>query len=174
MASRLILRWAALAPTLVFAIAAAWEFVLEDAVLRGLGYGPESSSEHWRYVLIATAAAGLACSITAAPFLRASIGRKGIEQALRESEARLRAIIDHAPANISLKDSEARYVLVNRRHVEQYGATNDRVRGKRTREVFPRFSRTSARSKPNTSGPPRTAFRPSTSSNFRYPMAPAG
>ena len=138
MASRFILRWAALAPVLVFAIAAAWEFGLEDAVLRGLGYGPESSSEHWRYVLIAGAAAGLAWSITAALSLRASIGRKGIEQALRESEARLRAIIDHAPANISLKDSEARYVLVNRRHVEQYGATNDRVLGKRTREVFPR------------------------------------
>ena len=57
MVSRFILRWAVLAPTLVFAIAAAWEFGLEDAVLRGLGYGPESSFEHWRYVLVATAAA---------------------------------------------------------------------------------------------------------------------
>ncbi len=81
--------------------------------------------------------ASVRCAI-AALSLRASVGRKGIEQALRESEARLRAIIDHAPANISLKDSEARYVLVNRRHVEQYGATNDRIRGQRAREVFPR------------------------------------
>jgi len=138
MASRFILRWAVLAPTLVFAIAVAWEFGLEDAVLRGLGHAPESSSDHWRYVLIATAAAGLAWSITVVLSLRASMGRKGIERTLRESEACLRAIIDHAPANISLKDSEARYVLVNRRHVEQYGVTNDQVLGKRTREVFPR------------------------------------
>jgi PAS domain S-box-containing protein len=63
-------------------------------------------------------------------------GHKQIAAALYESEACLRAIIDHAPANISLKDSEARYVLVNRRHMEQYGTTNDRIRGKRTHEVF--------------------------------------
>ena len=102
----------------------------------GLADGPESTSVRWRYVLTATGASGLACLAVVALATRFSKERKGIERALRESEARFRAIIDHAPANISLKDSKARYVLVNRRHSEQYGLANENIRGKRAQDLF--------------------------------------
>ncbi len=139
MASRILFYWAALALVLVLALVAGWEFWLEEIVLRLLGFddGRESTSVRWKYVLTATGAAGLICVVVAALATHFSKEREGIEQALLESEARFRAIIDHAPANISLKDSRARYVLVNRRHSEQYGLANEMIRGKRAKDVFP-------------------------------------
>ena len=46
--------------------------------------------------------------------------RKIFETKLRESEARLHAIIDHYPHNIALKDLSGRYVLVNRAGMEDF------------------------------------------------------
>ena len=43
----------------------------------------------------------------------AAVDRIRVEDALRMSEARLRAIMNHAPAEIFLVDREGRYVLVN-------------------------------------------------------------
>jgi len=40
--------------------------------------------------------------------------RKQAEEALRESEERLRAIMDHMPASVVLKDTMGRVLLVNR------------------------------------------------------------
>ena len=139
MASRIPVYWAALALVLFFAFVAGWEFGLEEAVLRSLGLddGRESTAVGWRYVFTASGAAGLACLVVVALAARFSKERKGIEQALLESEARFRAIIDHAPANISLKDSSGRYILVNRRHSEQYGLAKENIRGKRAQDVFP-------------------------------------
>ncbi len=46
--------------------------------------------------------------------------RKQAEEALRESEARLRAILDHSPAPVFIKDTAGRYVHVNRRFEELF------------------------------------------------------
>ena len=44
----------------------------------------------------------------------AAADRIRVEDALRMSEARLQAIMDHAPAEIFVVDGEGRYVLVNK------------------------------------------------------------
>lgn len=60
-----------------------------------------------------------------------------LQAALRESEARLVAFLDHAPALVSLKDSEGRFRLVNRRFTEAFGLSPEDVIGRTTREIFP-------------------------------------
>lgn len=59
------------------------------------------------------------------------------EEGLRESEARFRAIIDNSPALIFLKDSEGRYLLVNRRFEELFHVANRDLIGKTDDEIFP-------------------------------------
>src|SRR5207253_6411382 len=49
------------------------------------------------------------------------------EKALRDSEQRLHAIIDNSPAMIFLKDTEGRYVLVNRAFEKVAGRERNRV-----------------------------------------------
>ena len=60
------------------------------------------------------------------------------EIALRKSEARLRAIMDNAPMGISLKDTEGRYLEVNRRFEVLWGITNEDARGKLPEDVVGR------------------------------------
>ena len=47
--------------------------------------------------------------------------RERAESALRESDARLKAIIDNSPIEINLKDTDGRYVLVNPHFEKMYG-----------------------------------------------------
>ena len=56
--------------------------------------------------------------------------RKQIEEALRTSEAQLRAILDHSVALIFVKDLEGRYLRVNRRYEELFGVTDAELKGK--------------------------------------------
>lgn len=58
-------------------------------------------------------------------------------RARAESEARLRAFIENAPAAIHLKDPEGRYVLVNRQAEEAYGAAPGAMRGRTDAELLP-------------------------------------
>ena len=67
----------------------------------------------------------------------AAADRIRVEDALRMSEARLRAIMDHAPTEIFLVDREGRYVLVNREFERRYGLTEKQVVGKTMNEFFP-------------------------------------
>jgi PAS domain S-box-containing protein len=55
--------------------------------------------------------------------------RKAAENALSASEIRLRGILDHMPAVISLKDLEGRYVLVNRGFEDILGIRNHEIVG---------------------------------------------
>jgi len=63
---------------------------------------------------------------------------KRTEQALRDSEARMRAFMDHAPMLIYLKDIEGRYQLVNREFERIEGVGEDQLRGKTVFDVLPR------------------------------------
>ncbi len=62
--------------------------------------------------------------------------RKRAEEALRESEARLQGILDHAPAIIYLKDRAGRYLVVNRQFEKIYGFEAGDIVGKTVRDVF--------------------------------------
>ncbi|MBE0530723.1 MAG: PAS domain S-box protein [Rhodospirillales bacterium] len=52
------------------------------------------------------------------------------EEALRLSESRLQAILDHAPAEITHKDREGRYLLANKAYLRRKGVKVDDVLGK--------------------------------------------
>jgi PAS domain S-box-containing protein len=64
-------------------------------------------------------------------------GRKQAEEALRESEARLRQIIDLVPVYIFAKDSDGRFLLANRTFSAAYGRTPAEVEGRTQVELSP-------------------------------------
>lgn len=69
--------------------------------------------------------------------LRYAVERKRAEKALLESEARFRAIVDHSPGLVFLKDLEGRYVLVNRQYERTLHRSCDDIVGKTDEELFP-------------------------------------
>ena len=64
--------------------------------------------------------------------------RRKSEFALRESEERLRSILDHTTTVVYMKDIDLRYVLVNRQFERVFNVTNEQVRGKTDPDVFPK------------------------------------
>jgi PAS domain S-box-containing protein len=60
-----------------------------------------------------------------------------VERALRESEERLRAIIDNCPSAIFVKDPEGRYLLANRACEVYWGKPVEQVIGKTAHDYFP-------------------------------------
>jgi PAS domain S-box-containing protein len=71
-------------------------------------------------------------------FLRDISERKSAEQALRESQQLLRAIIDNSTALVYVKDLQGRYLLINRRYEEIFHLTSDAALGKTDDDLFPR------------------------------------
>ncbi|WP_052049860.1 PAS domain S-box protein [Leptolyngbya sp. KIOST-1] len=63
--------------------------------------------------------------------------RKQAEQALRDSEQRLQAILDHSPAIIYVIDPQSRHLLANRSYADQLATTPDHLVGKTLHEVWP-------------------------------------
>ncbi|MDD5168796.1 MAG: chemotaxis protein CheB [Syntrophales bacterium] len=62
------------------------------------------------------------------------------EEALRESEERLRLFIEHAPASLAMFDCEMRYLSVSHRWLCDYGLGVRDILGKSHYEVFPDIS----------------------------------
>ncbi len=60
---------------------------------------------------------------------------KQAEQAVRESETILKAVVDNIPAVVFLKSIDGRYTLINRKYEEVYGVTYEQVRGRTADEV---------------------------------------
>ncbi|HTD65394.1 MAG TPA: PAS domain S-box protein, partial [Candidatus Limnocylindria bacterium] len=64
--------------------------------------------------------------------------RKRAEEALRDSQQLLQAIIDNSPAVIYVKDLQGRYLLVNRRFEEIFHLTHDAILGRTDYDFFPK------------------------------------
>jgi two-component system cell cycle sensor histidine kinase/response regulator CckA len=64
--------------------------------------------------------------------------RRTAEEALRESEKRLHAILDNSPALIFLKDPEGRYLYVNPQFGRVTTLAPEQILGKTDDEIFPR------------------------------------
>lgn len=58
------------------------------------------------------------------------------QEALETSEERLRAVIDHSPGLIFLKDPSGRYILVNRSFEQAFDLDRGRIIGRTDPEVF--------------------------------------
>lgn len=67
--------------------------------------------------------------------------RKATEQALAESERRLRLFFEHVPAPVALVDRNLRYLLVSRRWVTDYRLGDKDLVGRNHYEVFPEIPR---------------------------------
>ncbi len=63
---------------------------------------------------------------------------KRVDQALIESEARFRAVVDNSPTKIHIKDAEGRYTLVNPLAEKLFGFTDEEARGKTSYDIFPK------------------------------------
>jgi PAS domain S-box-containing protein len=63
--------------------------------------------------------------------------RKLAEQELRQAEERIRAILEYSPNWIFLKDTEGRYLLVNREVERVFGMSQEQIIGKTDSEIFP-------------------------------------
>ncbi len=63
--------------------------------------------------------------------------RKKAQEAVRESEERLQAILDHANSVIYLKDLAGRYILVNRQFEKLFQLSREEAVGKTDYEIFP-------------------------------------
>jgi len=63
--------------------------------------------------------------------------RKRAEQELRQAEERIRAILEYSPNWIFLKDTEGRYLLVNREIERVFGINQEQIKGKTDSEIFP-------------------------------------
>ncbi|MDX2007205.1 MAG: PAS domain S-box protein [Meiothermus sp.] len=71
----------------------------------------------------------------AEPAAREMPAAKGAEAALRDSEARLRRVLDRSPAGIVETDAEGRMTLVSRRWCEMLGYTEAELLGRSVLEV---------------------------------------
>ncbi|HNX10279.1 MAG TPA: PAS domain S-box protein [Methanothrix sp.] len=70
-------------------------------------------------------------------FVRDISERKRMQQALLESEMRLRAAVDSIPNFFMIYDEELRFRYVNRTFVERIGLSEEQVTGRTNEELFP-------------------------------------
>ncbi len=70
--------------------------------------------------------------------LRDVTERRRVEEALRNSEAQLRTILDYSSAVIFVKDLEGRYLRINRRYKVLHGVTEAEAQGKTDYDIHAR------------------------------------
>ncbi len=63
---------------------------------------------------------------------------KRAEKTMRESEGRLRAIMENTSALISLKDTQGHFILVNRKFEKVYNLPQEKIIGKTLYDLFPK------------------------------------
>jgi PAS domain S-box-containing protein len=102
-----------------------------------------------RGFLLVLGSLGLVLLLTVALALymrRVTRREEHVAEALGASQAKLQAIMDHAPSVIYAKDPEGRFLLVNRRFEEQFRLSRDEILGKKDSELFPQALVDKARS----------------------------
>jgi PAS domain S-box-containing protein len=73
--------------------------------------------------------------------------RRAAQESRRESDRTLRAVIDHTPAIICVKDRDHRYKLVNREFEQVFGVTREWIIGRSDEEILPASRLEDARAK---------------------------
>jgi PAS domain S-box-containing protein len=66
--------------------------------------------------------------------------QKKAQEALKESESKLRLFIEHAPAALAMFDSEMRYIAVSNRWISDYHLQERNLIGKSHYDIFPEIS----------------------------------
>jgi PAS domain S-box-containing protein len=94
---------------------------------------PDAFSEE-EVRLMSELAADLAFGIST---LRVRAARERAEEALLDSEGRLRLFVEHAPVALAMFDQKMRYLQVSRRWLADYGLDNRDLHGLSHYEVFP-------------------------------------
>jgi PAS domain S-box-containing protein len=112
--------------------------LMATLALRGTlrGYGPFAVVSVNESLLLLQAFVGI-ITITLLVLAAALSDRRLADAAMRESENRLRAIVDNSTAVIFLKDVQGRYLMVNRQWEQVTGISRARAMGKTGRDVFP-------------------------------------
>ena len=64
-------------------------------------------------------------------------GRKKAEEALRESEQKLKSIIDNTTNVIYMKDVHGKFLLINKQYEKLFHVTNEEIIGKTDYDIFP-------------------------------------
>jgi PAS domain S-box-containing protein len=64
--------------------------------------------------------------------------RTRTEEAVREGQRLLHALVDNSPAVIYIKDLQGRYLLANRRYSELFHISNEAIIGKTDHDIFPK------------------------------------
>ena len=85
--------------------------------------------------------------------------RAASEQALRESEARFRDVLDSSPSIVFLQDLDGRYLFVNKRAAELSGVPQEAWIGRTIDDVMPGNSRRNSRACAKPWRPSRTNAR---------------
>ena len=75
---------------------------------------------------------------TVATQLGSLIQRKRTEEALRESEELLQAILDNSTALIYVKNTQGQYILINHWYETLFHLSRDEIKGKTDYEIFPK------------------------------------
>lgn len=66
------------------------------------------------------------------------VKRKQAEDALRQSEGKMRSILDNATAVVYVKDVEGRYLFINRQFEKLFHRTRDAIKGKTDLDLWPK------------------------------------
>ena len=73
-------------------------------------------------------------------YIRDQTESRRVRRALQDSEQRLATVIDHMPATVYLRDSDGRFIMVNRQYEQYYQVDRDAVPGRSVAEVLnPKF-----------------------------------